>query len=226
MRTTLIVEDDKDLAELTAIHLQMAGYQTEVAHTLAKARECLDQKEYDLVLLDEMLPDGLGSQLCQTIRDQHTCPIIFMSCNDDSDTIITALRSGGDDYMVKPLNYEVLLARADAVIRRSAAQRPHGAGHLRHFRRFAIDETRRQLVREGTAVELSSIEYALLQYMIQHPNTLLLYHDLYQNVWSSDSLGDVRTVMVHISNLRKKLDPDRIGIISTVRNAGYIFSDL
>lgn len=199
---------------------------THQAYTLAQAKDFLEKNRYDLVLLDESLPDGLGSQICQFIREQYNCPIIFMSCNDDSDTIISALRSGGDDYMVKPLNYEVLLARADAVIRRSVLQHTNRDGTLHQFKHFAIDDTRRQLVRNGMPVELSSIEYALLQYMTQHPNTLLLYHELYQNVWASDSLGDVRTVMVHISNLRKKLDPDRLGIISTVRNAGYIFSDL
>lgn len=226
MRTTLIIEDDKDLSEITAFHLRKAEYKTDQAYTLADARNFLEKNHYDLVLLDEVLPDGLGSQMCQSIREQYSCPIIFMSCNDDSDTIISALRSGGDDYMVKPLNYEVLLARADAVIRRSALQHTNSGGTLRYFKHFAIDDTRRQVVRDGVSVELSSIEYALLQYMTQHPNTLLLYHELYQNIWASDSLGDVRTVMVHISNLRKKLDPDRLGIISTVRNAGYIFTDL
>lgn len=226
MRTTLIVEDDRDLSEIAAFHLKKANYTIDQAYTLAQARDFLEKKRYDLVLLDEVLPDGLGSQMCQSIREQYNCPIIFMSCNDDSNTIISALRNGGDDYIVKPLNYEVLLARADAVIRRSSLHHSSNDGMLRYFKHFAIDDTRHQLVRNGVPVELSSIEYALLQYMTQHPNTLLLYHELYQNVWASDSLGDVRTVMVHISNLRKKLDPDRLGIISTVRNAGYIFTDL
>ncbi|MCI9482331.1 MAG: winged helix-turn-helix transcriptional regulator, partial [Oscillibacter sp.] len=84
----------------------------------------------------------------------------------------------------------------------------------------------RRILRDGQEVDLSSIEFALLQYMTSHPDTLLLYQDLYQNVWATDSLGDFRTVMVHISNLRKKIDPNRRGIIETVRGAGYIFSDV
>lgn len=226
MYRALIVEDDADLSDITAAHLRRADYEVDQAGTCARAEELLKEKEYDLILLDEVLPDRSGDDLCRQIRDACTCPIIFMSCLDDSNVIISALRSGGDDYMVKPVNYAELLARADAVIRRSAAGRQSRNQSLRQFRQFSIDTTRRRVLRDGEEVELSAIEYALLLYMTEHPDTLLLYNDLYQNVWSSDSLGDVRTVMVHISNLRKKVDPNKSGIISTVRNAGYIFSDV
>ena len=125
--------------------------------------------------------------------------------------------------MVKPVRYPELLARADAVIRRSGKVPDEP---LRTFKSFTMDTLHRRILRDGAEVDLSSIEYALLEYMTEHPDTLLLYQDLYQKIWSSDSLGDFRTVMVHISNLRKKLDPDHLGIISTVRGAGYIFSDI
>ena len=97
---------------------------------------------------------------------------------------------------------------------------------MRTFRQFTIDTARHRVLRGEREIELSSIEYALLLFITRDLVTLLLYHDIYRHVWDSDSLGDVRTVMVHISNLRKKLDPDKTGIISTVRNAGYIFSDV
>ncbi|MBQ3496690.1 MAG: response regulator transcription factor [Oscillospiraceae bacterium] len=219
----LLVEDDHDLSDITLLHLTHAGHSVDTAFTCGEAEELLASTEYDLILLDIMLPDRSGDELCRTIRKGCDCPIIFMSCLEDGDTIVGALKSGGDDYMVKPVRYPELLARADAVIRRSKKTQ---VSPLRTFRSFTMDTLHRSIVRDGEEMDLSSIEYALLQYMTEHPDTLLLYQDLYENVWSSDSLGDFRTVMVHISNLRKKIDPDHRGVIQTIRGAGYIFSDI
>ena len=225
MYRALIVEDNEDLAETTRARLTHAGYEADAAHTCAQALERLEQKEYDLILLDVVLPDRSGNQLCADIRASCGCPIIFMSCIDDTDTIIRSLKSGGDDYMVKPINYDELLARADAIIRRGTFKKAPRRD-LAVYRHFSVDTAHHRVLRPDGETDLSSIEYAIFQYMVRHPDTLLLYSDIYQNVWDSDSLGDVRTVMVHISNLRKKIDPDRIGIITTVRGAGYIFSDV
>ena len=223
MYRILLVEDDPDLSAITCANLTHAGHQVDAAYTSAQAEQMLQATEYDLILLDIILPDRRGDELCGTIRDRCSCPIIFLSCLEDSDTVVSALRSGGDDYMVKPVRYPELMARVKAVIRRSS--RP-SSSPIRRFRSFTIDTTRRQLLRDGEVVDLSSIEYSLLVYMSQHPDTLLMYQDLYKNVWATDSLGDFRTVMVHISNLRKKLDPEHRGIIQTVRGAGYIFTDV
>ena len=224
----LLVEDDQDLSTIAHANLTHAGHRVDAAFTCAQAEELLSQNEYDLILLDIMLPDRSGDELCRTIRQDCDCPIIFMSCLEDSETIVGALRSGGDDYMVKPVRYPELLARVDAVIRRYGHKRAQEApeDNVRTFKSFSVDTSHRCILREEERVDLSSIEYGLLRYMMDHPNTLLLYQDLYQNVWETDSLGDFRTVMVHISNLRKKLDPDHRGIIETVRGAGYIFSDV
>ena len=218
----LLVEDDEDLSLIASANLTHAGHQVDAAFTCAQAEAFLAEKSYDLILLDIMLPDRSGSELCRAIRAVSETPIIFMSCLEDSETIIDSLRNGGDDYMVKPINYSELLARAEAVIRRTEHQRQQP---LLNFKSFSMDTLHHRILRNGEEVDLSSIEYSLLEYMARHPDTLLLYQDLYQNVWESDSLGDFRTVMVHISNLRKKIDPDHQGIIQTVRGAGYIFSD-
>ena len=221
----LLVEDDQDLSAITYANLTHAGHAVDTAFTCAEAEALMTQREYDLILLDIMLPDHSGDELCRRIRRECDCPIIFLSCLEDSDTIVGALRSGGDDYMVKPVRYPELLARADAVIRRSQSQKKKD-DPMRLFRSFTMDTLHHRILRDEKEVDLSSIEYALLLHLADHPDTLLLYQDLYEHVWASDSLGDVRTVMVHISNLRKKIDPDHRGIISTVRGAGYIFSDL
>ena len=172
MYVALIVEDDADLAEITAAHLIHSGYQVDMAYTCAQAEEMLSKREYDLILLDEVLPDRSGDELCRTIRTKCACPIIFMSCLDDSDTIISALRSGGDDYMVKPVNYAELLARADAVIRRSSGRKRELSGHMRTFRQFTIDTARHRVLRGEREIELSSIEYALLLFMNRAPGHL------------------------------------------------------
>ncbi|MCI8849115.1 MAG: response regulator transcription factor [Oscillibacter sp.] len=223
MYSILLVEDDRDLSAITHANLAHAGHQVDAAFTCAQAETLLAKKQYDMILLDVMLPDRSGSELCRSIRKDCDSPIIFLSCVESSDTIVNALRSGGDDYMVKPVRYPELLARVDAVIRRSHQKK---RASQRVFQSFTMDIPHRRILRDGQEVDLSSIEFALLQYMTSHPDTLLLYQDLYQNVWATDSLGDFRTVMVHISNLRKKIDPNRRGIIETVRGAGYIFSDV
>lgn len=225
----LLVEDDEDLSAITHASLVHAGHAVDDAFTCAQAEALLAANPYDVILLDVMLPDRSGDELCRSIRQECDCPIIFMSCLEDSDTIVNALRSGGDDYMVKPVRYPELLARVDSVIRRvgprSAPETKKEETILKR-RSFSLDVPHRRILRDGHAEDISSIEFALLRYMMDRPDTLLLYQDLYQNVWESDSLGDFRTVMVHISNLRKKLDPDHRGIIETVRGAGYIFSDV
>ncbi len=226
MYRALLVEDDKDLSIITQMNLAHAEYVVDAAYTCAEAMSFIGEKEYDLILLDVVLPDKRGDELCGIIRDACACPIIFMSCLDDSKTIVNALRSGGDDYMVKPISFDELLARADAVIRRSKALPPPAPKGMRQFKDFSIDTVRHRVLRDSEEIVLSSIEYEILDYMSEHPGELLLYQQIYESVWDSDSLGDVRTVMVHISNLRKKLDPNKRGIIETVRGAGYIFSNV
>ena len=230
MYRILLVEDDRDLSAITHTNLDHAGHWVDDAFTCSQAEKLLAQNEYDIVLLDIMLPDRSGRELCESIRRECDCPIIFMSCLGDSDTIVSALQSGGDDYMVKPVRYPELLERVDSVIRRTGGRKQTEERRedpsVQCMKSFSLDKHHHRIIRGDEAEDLSATEFSLLCYMLDHPNTLLLYHDLYQNVWETDSLGDFRTVMVHISNLRKKIDPDRRGIIETVRGAGYIFTDV
>ena len=231
MKRVLVVEDDADLALITALNLIKRGYQVDQAYTCKQARQLLSENTYQVILLDVALPDMQGTELCSVIRAESSAPIIFMSCLSDSDVIITALNNGGDDYMIKPVDYDVLAVRIEAIMRRvrpaeSSELREEIVETVRQFRSFRVDTIHRRVIRGEEEVDLSAIEYSLLAYMMDHPDVLLLYQDLYKQVWGNDSLGDTRTVMVHISNLRKKLDPDKVGIIATVRGAGYIFSDI
>lgn len=224
IKRVLLVEDDANCSLSTANHLQQNQCCVDRAYSCAQAMELIKAHSYDLILLDELLPDQSGSDFCATIRPQCTCPIVFLSCCSDSNSIITALKNGGDDYMVKPIDCQELLARAEAIDRRLRGGE-QVSDNLREFRSFSMDTVHRHVVRKGQIIDLTPIEYALLAYLADHPDRLLLYQELYEQVWDCDWLGDKETVMVHISNLRKKIDPEHKGLISTVRGVGYIFSD-
>ncbi len=231
MSKILIVEDDVELNAITKAYLKHAGFETVRAFSSKDAENVLETTKVDLILLDMMLPDQWGTALCERIRKKSVCPIIFVSCIDDKQTLLDALEVGGDDYLIKPVDYDQMIAKINAILRRIGyyAEKEREKAPIQHYRQFIIDCDRRRVLRtvgEHMDVELSPIEYQLLEYMVENQDNLLLYADLYANVWGKDSAGDVRTVMVHISNLRKKIDPEQTGMITTVRGAGYFFSDV
>lgn len=229
MEHILLVEDDKDLSFITKRFLQSRGYDVSVANGFAKAQDLLEHYRFDLILLDLMLPDGDGAQLCADIRKNSVCPILFVSCLNDNATKIAALRMGGDDYITKPVDHEELIARIQANIRR-AKQYNLGKSEQEQmlFPGLLLDKQKHEVWLTDAAnvpqelLELSPIEYALLLCLVEREGELVLYQDIFHQVWHAEDLGDVRTLMVHISNLRKKMG-DRGKLIHTVRRAGYIF---
>lgn len=230
MDKILLVEDDKNLSFITKRMLESRGYDIEAAFSIKEAENILDKKKFDLILLDMMLPDGDGTNLCEKIRQTSVCPIIFVSCLSDNMTKISALEAGGDDYIVKPVNYEELITRIQINIRRAKQYNILNSevDELTYPGLFINKNTREVWITDDNdkpteLAELSPIEYALLICMTEHEGTLLLYQNLYHEVWKSEDLGDVRTVMVHVSNLRKKLGERGKNLIHTVRSAGYIF---
>jgi DNA-binding response OmpR family regulator len=227
----LIVEDDSDLANIAEAHLTHAGYLTDKALTLSQLPSMLESNTYALILMNTVMPDGESEAMCRAIREKCRCPIIFLSYLEDSRTILSMLDAGADDYMVKPVRYNELLLRIETRIHQarvfSDRETPSWSGQVIRLKRLVIDLQRRCVQAEGDDdIGLSPIEFSLLVYMAERRDTLLLYEDLYRQVWDADCFGDVRTVMVHISNLRKKIDPGQAGLIETVRGAGYIFSDV
>ena len=218
------------MAEIAETRLHHAGYLTDKVHTLSELPSALERQVYDLILMNTTMPDGGSDGMCRAIRSRCRCPVIFLSCAEDGDTIRKMFEAGADDYMVKPVSYDELLIRIGIRIDQSKnypdRKTPNWSGRLIRLKSLVIDLERHGVQRDGDVLDLSPIEFSLLTYMAERQNTLLLYQDLYRHVWDADCLGDVRTVMVHISNLRKKIDPNRDGIIETVRGAGYIFSDI
>lgn len=183
----LLVEDDCDLANITGFYLRHAGYKVDIAASCAEATDLINRVEYQVVLLDSVLPDGKGNELCPLIREKdRLCPILFLSCLDDSESIISALELGGDDYMVKPVKPQELIARIQANLRKrqmyEAELRKKEKPHRLEFGNLTVDTEIREVRKDGEIVPLSSIENDLLLYMIRHPDTLLLYDELYENV--------------------------------------------
>lgn len=225
----LLVEDDRELAEITAMRLGGQGYQVICALTGEQAIEILARERIDLILLDVLLPDMDGHEVCQNVRGQdigYSGPIIFMSCMGDSDTIVDAFREGGNDYIVKPAKLDVLLER----IRANLEGKREKKESKRWFRQFMIDTGTRSVYRvreyiQQEKIELSRTEYDLLTAFVNCPGEVILYRQLYKAVWGMEDLGDVRTLMVHVSNLRKKIDGEHSELIRAVRGVGYIFED-
>lgn len=223
MYRVLLVEDNQVLAEIIEFYIASDDRFTLcLAGTAEKALE-MAKNGVDIILLDILLPGMDGLTLCEKLRKTIYCPIIFISSLDDDATIIRALELGGDDYLVKPFKCPVLLAKMGAVLRRTP---PGGvddegaqAGGLRLNRE---DHT---VSVEGRRIYLSPTEFALLGYFMRNPGKVLELEELYTAVWQRPSYGDLRTVPVHVGNLRKKLEecPGEPRYIKTVKRIGYLF---
>ena len=220
----LVVEDDKDLNRTVCAFLNASGYQATGCLDANAAYDAMYGTMFDLIVSDIMMPGIDGFEFARTVRSlNENIPIVFMTARDDFASKQRGFRIGVDDYMVKPVRYPELIARVEAVIRRS---KQNYRSPVREYKSFTMDTVHRRIFRQDEDVNLTNLEYALLEYMSEYPNKLLLYRELHENVWKSDSLDDFRALGVHVSNLRKKIDPEHRGIIENVRGAGYVFSDV
>jgi len=222
----LIVEDDSEISELVTLYLTRHGF--EVASTDGwDAVEIVQNSSIDLVLLDIMLPGPDGFELCQELRKHTDVPILFMSSKSEESDKILGLNVGADDYVTKPFSPSELVARVKAQLRRyRSAVTKAKRNQVRMIGDMEIDEDR-FVVRPPHCGEtaLSAKEFQILMLMGQNPDHVYRPEELFQHIWNSPSYGDARTVMVHISNLRKKIeaDPAHPRYIVTIRGGGYKF---
>lgn len=232
MRTrVLLVEDDDDLRLITLMQLEQCGYEAVGAANGRETLETLNQERVDIILLDVMLPDCDGHELCSRIRSEeigYHGPVIFLSCLGDGDNIVEAFRKGGNDYIVKPAKMDTLKERIEVNLEK--AKKQEAANRKKWYRHFVIDQATREVfqVEDGIQKEkvvLSPKEYRILESLVTHEGEVVLYRQLYRDVWEQDDLDDFRTLMVHVSNLRKKLVPDNMNVIRSVRGIGYLFQD-
>lgn len=224
MTNILLVEDDEEICEILQFYLlENAEYQLTITHSAEQALSLTRLRRFDLALLDIQLPGLDGIDLCRELRKSSYCPVIFLSCLSDDETIIRALNTGGDDYLVKPFRAPILLARIEANLRR--ARMIHTDARRLSAGDLEMDADARSVFKRGEALSLSPTEYEILYYLMSHPGRFVSFDEVYEAVWQRPSLGDVRALFVHVSHLRQKIedDPARPVYIRTHLRDGYIF---
>lgn len=225
-RKILIIEDDADLAVITSDMLQSYGYEVCFAKSCSQAFEILIGRQFDLLLMDINLPDGSGFDVCKELRRVSKVPVIFASARTSEDDKIMGLDMGGDDYLAKPYSLRELLARVNALIRRTYGE--EGDRTLYSFGSVKVDIGERTVWRDGEEIRLALREFDLLAYMCAHPNRAVPKEELLHEVWGAFSEAEISTVAVHIRWLREKLeeDPATPEFIKTVWGIGYILSGI
>ncbi|SFL73175.1 response regulator transcription factor [Salibacterium qingdaonense] len=223
----LIVEDEEDIRNLITLYLE-SRYQ--IISTSNGSDVLLLQKDHrpDLILLDVMLPGKSGMEICEEIREQDKeTPILFLSAKREFEDKIQGLETGADDYITKPFDPGELMARVQAHLRRNDINNQQGSqpDNILSAGNLEIDLDSFTLKRKGEVLHLFAKEMQLLLVLARHPNQVFSIEQLYDNVWGADRFGDLKTVSVHISRLRKKIeeDPSRPLYIKTVRGFGYKF---
>lgn len=222
MSRIMLLEDDLSLIDGLTYALKKQGLETDCVRTIEEAEKAWADGHYDLLILDVSLPDGSGFDLCRRVRESSDVPVLFLTARDDEIDVVMGLDIGGDDYVTKPFKLGILMSRVNALLRRS-----------RNF-----SEEKDQLVSNGIKVifargqaykndsdlELTAVEYRLLCYFMQNPNTVLSKEMIYSRLWDSDGrFVDDNTLSVYIRRLRLKIedDPEHPVKIVTVRGMGY-----
>ncbi|WP_225848134.1 two-component system response regulator CseB [Streptomyces sp. HPF1205] len=217
----LFVEDDDVIREATTLALERDGFQVTAAPDGLTGLEAFRAKQPDLALLDVMVPGLDGVSLCRRIRDESTVPVIMLSARADSIDIVLGLEAGADDYVTKPFDTAVLVARIRAVLRRfraSSQDEEEDGGTLLSFGDIDIDPEGMEVTRDGKRLALTPTEMRLLLEFAGAPGTVLSRDKLLERVWDYEWGGDTRVVDVHVQRLRAKIGQDRI---ETVRGFGY-----
>jgi DNA-binding response OmpR family regulator len=228
----LIVEDDEAIATGLSLNLKLAGHVATIARDGDEALTAVGQREFDLILLDINLPRKNGLEVLAGLRDaDNLVPVIVVSARDDEVDKVAALRLGADDYVTKPFALAELLARVDAVLRRSQAQvvpdpttAPAVAGDRLGFADVSIDTAQRVVTRGGAPVKLTHLEFELLAFLVRHPQQVFGRSQLLRLVWGQTA-GTPRTVDNFVGQLRKRFEPDPEAPrhFITVRGSGYRF---
>jgi len=220
----MIVDDDPNICEIVQVYCEREGFISSYSHSGIEAMKLLKTFEPDLIVLDVMLAKENGIDWCKDARNYTDAPIIFLSSRDEDEVKINALSYGGDDYVTKPFSPGVLMAKIKAHLRRLSKGKRE---QLLELTGMTLDFYAQTVCLDGESVFLSKKEFSLLSYLAQNVNHAVTNDRLFQLIWGMESLEDTRTVAVHISNLRKKIEknpanPERI---ITVRGAGYMLVD-
>ena len=227
MKQILIIEDDKNIAELERDYLEADGFSASIAATGEQELKEALEGEYSLILLDIMLPGVDGYSICRSIREKKEIPVLFVSARREDVDKIRGLGLGADDYIVKPFSPSELVARVKAHIARYERLSPCGtaAGSRLISGELQIDIAARRVFVSGREAVLTNKEFDLLTFLAQHPNQVFSKDVLFDRIWGMDSIGETSTVTVHVNRIREKIEPDAQSprFIETVWGAGYRF---
>jgi two-component system alkaline phosphatase synthesis response regulator PhoP len=223
----LIVEDEPGLVLTLTDRLESEGYAVDSAREGGEALKKAAEGLYDVILLDVMLPGKSGFDVCRELRGRgSSTPILFLTARGEVADKVVGLKLGGDDYLTKPFDMMELTARVEALLRRAGGSAPGGAAGVRYaFGDVEVDFRKAEVTRGKTPVELSALEFKLLKYFIENRGATLSREELLSRVWGYDAAIHSRTVDVHVSGLRQKIEPNpgRPLYVVTVHKLGYRF---
>ena len=213
----LIIEDEEPIVNILTELLNDAGYETEAATDGVEGGTRFRAGCFDLVLLDIMLPKLDGYAVCELIRRESDVPVIMLTALDEETAQVRAFELHADDYITKPFSLRLVLMRVEAVLRRTRGEKDPDDGVLRHGG-IELDPRSHTVRAGGSPVQLTGLEYRLLELFLRNPGRVFTRDNLLTQVWGYDFMGDERTVNIHIMNLRRKLGSD---VIETIRGVGY-----
>ncbi len=216
----LVVDDEPSIVDAVSTALRYEGYEVESAASGREAIAAASRVDPDLIVLDWMLPDVEGIEVGRRLRAQGSeAAVLFLTAKDATEHKVEALRAGGDDYVTKPFSLAEVVARVQAILRRTAGNLP---GDVLRFGDLVLDEGRHEVTRGDQLVPLTATEFSLLRYFMLNPRRVLSKAQILQNVWRYDFGGNSNVVETYVSYLRKKLDASGPPLIRTVRQAGYM----
>ena len=227
MSRILIIEDEEAIADLEKDYLELSGFEVEIACQGGEGLKRALEEDFDLVILDLMLPEIDGFEICRQIRDKKNTPIIMVSAKKDDIDKIRGLGLGADDYMTKPFSPSELVARVKAHLARY--ERLIGSGvpenDIIEIRGIKIDKTARRVWVNGEEKNFTTKEFDLLTFLAQNPNHVFTKDELFRKIWDMESVGDIATVTVHIKKTREKIEMNtaKPQYIETIWGVGYRF---
>ncbi|QIZ05439.1 response regulator transcription factor [Priestia megaterium] len=227
MKKILLIEDDVSISELQRDYLEINHFNVEIQHTGDGGLQLALQNQYDLIILDVMLPGVNGFEICKQIRAVKNIPILFVSAKKDEIDKIRGLGLGADDYITKPFSPSELVARVKAHLERFDRLAGNQAKTNTIFvHGISIDKSARKVHMNGEEIPFTTKEFDLFVFLVMHPNQVLSKEQLYENIWRLESAADVSTVTVHIRKIRGKIerDPAHPKFLETVWGAGYRFN--
>lgn len=224
MAKILIVEDEKRMAEFLNLELNHEGYDVDICYDGKNGYEKAVQTNYDIILLDVMLPNLNGMEVCRRLRTKKNTPIIMLTAKGDITDKVNGLDLGADDYLTKPFEIEELLARIRVILRRKTQDA--NQGKIIQVADLKLDLEKKQVTRNGKNIELTKKEYELLEYLMKNNGIVISREKIIESVWNYDFVGDTKIVDVFIRYLRSKIDDEYDKkLINTVRGFGYVIQE-